>query len=209
MTNERIMLNVLIDVLIKHNKRTEVANRYDISIGTVRNLCKKYEHLTDSLLDISDKYGNDDAGLYNFFYFERTLTRKKSERKVKSADIDAIEKCCKRYFYCYLDPVDVCKSICESKGIEFEQVKNYNSNRIETDAYCGDFRKDLLRTIRKIRTQIKPQKNHYEVFCQYSKTEQYRTNPISYGTFYLYAKKYWQDITWDRPLSDFIDDVKK
>lgn len=204
MIDDKTTIDILVEIFVHNEKKLDIAKRYDISRNTITNICKRYEHLKDKLL----KYENDYTQLSNLFSIERAKIQNKNTRKIKEDDIEAIKECCLQNFNCYLEPIELCKRLCTQKGINFEKVKNYNPNYIETDPLKDD-RKSILREIRKIRNLKKPPKNHRQVYSEYQLTDQYKSNDISYGAFYMYAREYWQDTVWSKPLSDFIDDVKK
>ncbi len=202
MIDNKTSIDILVEIFVHNKKRADIAKKYDISRNTITNICKRYEHLKDEFL----KYANDYTQLLDLFSGERAKNQNKNIRKIKEDDIKAIKECCLKYLYCYLEPIDVCKGICKSTGIEFEDVKNYNHLYIETDKDIWDNRQKHLRSIRNLRALKKPPKNHYKVFCQYTKTDQYKSNDISYGAFYMYARKYWKDIEWDKTIGEIIDD---
>lgn len=204
MIDDKTAIDILVEIFVHNKKKSDIAKQYGISRNIITNICKRYEHLKDKFL----KYANDYTQLSDLFSIERAKNQNKNIRKIKEDDIEAIKECCLQNFNCYLEPIELCKRLCALKGVDFEKVKNYNPNYIETDPLKDD-RKSILREIRKIRNLKKPPKNHSKVYSEYQLTDQYKSNDISYGAFYMYAREYWQDITWDRPLSDFIDDVKK
>lgn len=202
MIGNKTSIDILVEIFVHNKKKADIAKQYDISRNTITNICKQYEHLKYEFL----KYENDYTQLFDLFSGEKVKNQNKNIRKIKEDDIEAIKECCLKYFYCYLDPVDVCKSICKATGIEFEDVKNYNPLYIEIENGRWGKRQKYLRLIRNLRALKKPPKNHYKVFCQYTKTEQYKNNNISYGAFYMYAREYWKDIEWDKTIGEVIDD---
>lgn len=204
MIDDKTSIDILVEIFVHNKKKTDIAKQYGISRNTIANICKRYKHLKDRFL----KYANNYTQLSELFSVERTKNQNKNIRKIKPADVVAIKECCLQNFNCHLEPIELCKRLCALKGIDFEIVKNYNSDLIETNPFEDD-RKNLLREIRKIRSLKKPPKNHRQVYSEYQITDQYKSNKISYEAFYMYAREYWKDITWDKTLGEIIDDQKK
>lgn len=176
---------------------------YHKARNTIYRIIQDYPELSaNKLVDIKKQYENGDLSIIEL----DSIFSKHRKGKVRKEDEVAIEKCCKEYFNCELDPVSYCYKLCEEKHVSYYYVKNYDPDNIETD-YNVD-RAKITRSIRNIRNTTHPKKNHSEVYGFYQQTKRYKENPISYDTFYKYAAKHWQDIDWGCSLGEYIDSIE-
>lgn len=187
-------LNVLYDRRIKKLSVKAIVKRNDVSRNTVTNVTKRYANLTDEdIISYHKKpsYSNDT------FYQKRTP-------KVTKAEIEGIERLCKKYLNCYLTPEQLCKKLCEKKGVDFDIVQNYASKRLEDIEFEGKNEKsNYISKIHSIRNERHPIKNYKEVYWEhYESTEVF----VSENCFYLYARKFWIDVDWgNKTLGELID----
>lgn len=187
-------LNILYDVRIKKLPVKEIAKKYGVCRGTVGNVRKKYAYLTDK--DII-AYHKKPSSSNDTFYQKRTP-------KVTKAEIAGIERLCKKYLNCYLTPEQLCKKLCEEKGVDFDIVQNYASERLgDIEFEEKSDKAKYISKIHDIRNRLHPSKNYCEVyFGHYESTEVF----VSEKCFYLYAKKFWIDVDWEnKTLGELID----
>ncbi|MBE6803995.1 MAG: helix-turn-helix domain-containing protein [Ruminococcaceae bacterium] len=187
-------LNILYDRRIKKLPVKEIVKKYDVSRNTVGNVTKRYANLTDEDVIVYHKKQS----------FPNDTSYQKRTPKVTKAEIEGIERCCKKYLNCYLTPEQLCKKLCEEKGVDFDIVQNYASERLGDIEFEGKNEKsNYISKIHDIRNRPHPSKNYKEVYWNhYESTEVF----VSEKCFYLYAKKFWIDVDWgNKTLGELID----
>lgn len=202
-----ITLKMLYKVRILGETQASVAEEMGFHRNTVSRVCKHYSELTDEY--ISQMFEKLSVGRISKedCDIEFSLHLK---CKLLTLDMKAIEECCRMHLNCCLSKEDLARNMCKRRGVSFELVQNYDPDRINESHYSRYHTKaELIADIHEIRRYKHAKKNYQEVYYgYYVYTDRYAENPISYQTFYKYAKKFWKDEKWEHTLGEYIDTKK-
>ena len=204
MCDEAAVLDILIDVFFKKNKKVDVAKKYQKHRNTISDICKRYKAVAEPLKDnMQDK---DEATI-------REKLGKAIAKSVPSnivlteAHKKEIKKYCLAYLNCYHFENDetlrlYVSALCEKYEISIFDIANRNANSVreshsqnmfgEADEEALD---DYLKKIHRVQRLKIGKKNYREVFQLISQTKLFQSQPVDENTFYQYVKKkgYWQN----------------
>lgn len=202
-----ITLKMLYKVRILGETQEAVAKGMKFHLNTIKRVCQNYSELTDEYISqmfekLSDgRISKEECDIAFSLHLKC---------KLLSLDMKAIEECCKMHLNCWLSKEALAMNMCQRRGIPFELVQNYDPDRINESHYSRYHTKaDLIADIHEIRQYKHAKKNYQEVYNEYYVyTDRYDENPISYQTFYKYAKKFWEGEEWEHTLGEYIDTKK-
>lgn len=197
-------LKILYKIRILGHKKSSVAVTINLHRNTIGCVCKSYEDFSDE--DIKELYERNTKHEISLEELD-TIFCKHRKEKLSATDKKEIEECCKKHLNCYLSKEDFARNLCKRRGIPFELIKYYNPEQITIDDYPN--KAGVIADIHEIRNYRHTKKNYQEVYDEYyTETEQYAKNPISYSTFYNYARKLWCENEWKCNLGEYIDAKK-
>ena len=204
-SNEEIVA-VLQAVYIEHKTKTQTAADYQMHWNTVYNICKKYKYRAKELECVLAE--EEEA--------KRTFTKKiePRTRKVTEAYQQEIAACCKEHLNCQRlkrNPEEYIRNLCAQYDVRFSDIICYCPEHIEIPDGNDDFykrKRSYFKYIRRIRAYHNGIKNYQEVYELLRDREIFKRIPISYDTFYQYARKYWEDDVLDgRSFGEYVDEM--
>lgn len=167
----------------------QISNKYGVHRNTVRNIKNKYLMNQNNIV-----YTNSDFSVNKV-------------SKINTAYKKTIQKFCLLHLNCYIykdKPIEWAHYLCEKLNINYSDLKNYSPDKLELYPPHKD-RRTFLATIRRIRAYKHISKNYGEVYHLLRNKNFFDNPPISYESFYNYAKNYWVDINFETTLGEIID----
>ncbi len=206
-SNEEIVA-ILKAVYVEHKTKKQVANDFQMHWNTVYNICRKYGHKVEEL-----KRALQEGEEVERIFVETIASR---TRKVTEEYQQEISRCCIEYFSCQRlkrNPEGYIRDLCNGCGVKFSDIIDYDSSKIDISDILDDEsdpyqkRRRYLENIKRIRKYRNGIKNYSEVYEALSAKEIFKKIPISFDTFYYYARRYWEeDVLGGRSFGEYIDE---
>lgn len=189
-SNEEIVA-VLQAVYIEHKTKAQTAADYQMHWNTVYNICKKYQYRVKELECVLAE--GEEA--------KRTFTKKIEPRTRKVTEVyqQEIATCCREHLNCQRlkrNPEEYIRNLCAQYDVRFSDIICYCPEHIEIPDGDDDFykrKRRYFKYIRRIRAYHNGIKNYQEVYELLRSREIFKRIPISFDTFYQYAREYWED----------------
>lgn len=204
--SNKVIVDVLKAVYIENKTKAQVADTFQMHWNTVYKFCKKYRYKVKELEYVLTEKEE----------VKRTFTKKiePRTRKVTEAYQQEIAACCKEHLNCHRlkrNPKKYIRDLCTQYAVKFSDIICYCPKRIEVPVGEGDFyerKRKYFKDIRRIRAYHNGVKNYKEVYELLRDREIFKRIPISYETFYQYAREYWEDDVLDgRSFGEYVDEM--
>ena len=217
--NPEKILYILISSFVKHKTNEYIAEELSCHRNTVSKYVNRFSDLKSDIILLADTNGDAvDSDLNKFcqsfeacIFIEQYIIRRK-DRKCTDKIYSRIEACCNKYLnYCIFErdiyefaektlnelAARASRKYGEKVGLVKSHVINYYDygfSSYEYERLGFTTRKECvkyMKAICNIRNYNKIPKNYSKVYNEFCKSACYKTTPISYNTFYNYARQFW------------------
>ena len=204
--SNKVIVAVLKAVYVENKTKAQTANDFRMHWNTVYNICCKYRSNVEELKRILSQ-GEES---------ERDFAEKISSRtrKVTKEYQQEISACCREHLNCHRlkqNPEKYIRDFCAQYDVKFSDIICYSPERIEVPVGEGDFyewKRKYFKCIRRIRAYHNGMKNYQEVYELLRGRKIFKRIPISFDTFYQYAREYWEDDVLDgRSFGEYVDET--
>lgn len=228
--NSGEIVRILIDSYAGHKSNQEIAEERNCHRNTICLYVNRFKEQKEEILALAGSYPAKPDVSFDDPEIIRFIEKYICVRKDRKCTVDTYkvidELCCIHLNYCIagrsISEFAVkmwnmfSEKLSQRFGFEQELVKDHILNYCDYGFSYSDYgsfgfasREDCKTYMRQIgyirRYNIIP-KNYDEVYSEFRKTKVYESNPISYSTFYNYARKFWGD----RKISYIlIDELKR
>ena len=194
MHSNEIIVAVLKAVYLEHMGKQQTADTFKMHRNTVYNICNTYKDKVPELVQALQG-GKEAESL-----FTRKIACHIRKGKVTEEHKKTIQEYCKNHLNCQrlkMAPERYMRNLCNAYGVRLKDVIGYNPNTVQIPdgvAPVYERKNTYLKNIRKIRNYYRPVKNYgevYNILCCTCKI--FQEHPVTYSTFYRYAKDYWDD----------------